>query len=122
MTIKPKLVVERWQYYMGPVPDAKKLDVDITLGPPQSRFSMSLTASNVGQLAEAAQFVKQQLEQLCQAPGISVTTYILGAKILTLVCALTADSLRCQLSQVASSQVRAGLLWCRSSESPARPR
>lgn len=114
--IQPKLVAERWQYYMGPVPDAKKIDVDITLGPPQSRFSISLTASNTDQLAEAAEFVKQQLEQLPGTRNIRDDLHS-GRADIDISLLPNADSLGVSLSQVAT-QVRQGFYGAEAQRVP----
>ena len=114
--VQPKLVAERWQYYMGPVPDAKKIDVDITLGPPQSQFSISLTASNTDQLAEAAQFVKQQLEQLPGTRNIRDDLHS-GRADIDISLLPNADSLGVSLSQVAT-QVRQGFYGAEAQRVP----
>jgi len=114
--IEPKLVAERWQYHMGPVPSAKKIDMDITLGPPQSRFSISLTASNVEQLAEAAQFIKQQLEQLPGTRNIRDDLHS-GREDIDISLLPNADSLGVSLSQVAT-QVRQGFYGAEAQRVP----
>jgi len=114
--INPKLVAEQWQYHMGPVPDAKKLDIDITLGPPQSRFSISLTASNTDQLAAAAQFVKQQLEQLPGTRNIRDDLHS-GREDIDISLLPHADSLGVSLSQVAT-QVRQGFYGAEAQRVP----
>jgi len=114
--IEPKLVAERWQYHMGPVPEAKKIDMDITLGPPQSQFSMSLTASNVEQLAEAAQFLKQQLEQLPGTRNIRDDLHS-GREDIDISLLPNADSLGVSLSQVAT-QVRQGFYGAEAQRVP----
>lgn len=114
--IAPKLVAERWQDLMGPVPDAKKLDIDITLGPPQSRFSISLTASNTDQLAQAATFMQGELERLPGTRNIRNNLYS-SREDIDISLLPNADSLGVTLSQVAT-QVRQGFYGAEAQRVP----
>ena len=114
--INPKLVGERWQSTMGPVPEAKKITLDTTLGPPSSMFSISLTSSNVAQLAEAAVFIREQLERLPGTKNIRDDLYS-GRADIDISLLPNADSLGVSLSQVAS-QVRQGFYGAEAQRIP----
>lgn len=114
--IDPKLVGERWQANMGQVPDAKKISVDTTLGPPTSTFSISLTASNTEQLAGAAAFIKEQLALLPGTRNIRDNLYS-GRQDIDIKLLPNADSLGISLSQVAN-KVRQGFYGAEAQRIP----
>ena len=114
--IDPKLVGERWQSIMGPVPAAKKVTLDTTLGPPSSMFSISLTSSNVDQLAQAAVFIKEQLGRLPGTKNIRDDLHS-GRADIDISLLPNADSLGVSLSQIAT-QVRQGFYGAEAQRIP----
>ena len=114
--IDPKLVGERWQAAMGPVPAAKKVTLDTTLGPPSSMFSISLTSSNVDELAGAAAFIKEQLGRLPGTKNIRDDLHS-GRADIDISLLPNADSLGVSLSQVAT-QVRQGFYGAEAQRIP----
>ena len=114
--IDPKLVGERWQAAMGPVPAAKKVTLDTTLGPPSSMFSISLTSSNVDELAGAAAFIKEQLRRLPGTKNIRDDLHS-GRADIDISLLPNADSLGVSLSQVAT-QVRQGFYGAEAQRIP----
>jgi multidrug efflux pump subunit AcrB len=114
--IDPKLVGERWQTAMGPVPAAKKVTLDTTLGPPSSMFSISLTSSNVDELAGAAAFIKEQLRRLPGTKNIRDDLHS-GRADIDISLLPNADSLGVSLSQVAT-QVRQGFYGAEAQRIP----
>jgi multidrug efflux pump subunit AcrB len=114
--IDPKIVGERWQAIMGPVPAAKKVSVDSTLGPPASMFSIALTSANVEQLALASAFIKEELARLPGTKNIRDNLHS-GRQDIDVKLLPNADGLGISLSQVAS-KVRQGFYGAEAQRIP----
>ncbi|MDG0969534.1 MAG: efflux RND transporter permease subunit [Porticoccaceae bacterium] len=114
--IDPKIVGERWQANMGPIPAAKKVSVDSTLGPPASMFSIALTSANVEQLALASAFIKEELGRLPGTKNIRDNLHS-GRQDIDVKLLPNADGLGISLSQVAS-KVRQGFYGAEAQRIP----
>lgn len=68
--ISPALIGERWQHYIGEIPEARSFTVDASISRNVPSSSVLLTSTDLDQLSAAAHFVKEQAALLPGARNI----------------------------------------------------
>ena len=115
--IDPQLVGERWQHYVGKLPDAKTFETEASLSRTSSgRFSVLLSSPDVEQLQAATVYIKEQLQQVRGTTNIRDNIHS-GRSDIDISLRANAGNLGIGLSDVAH-QVRQGFYGAEAQRIP----